>query len=85
MPAVKLKKIAAAGVLLSPPPRQVPGLAKMYLRPVLYPSDGEHLNEGMHVWASLTTRRHSEREEGILQGVAWRRSFWPAVVTDSVC
>ena len=29
--------------------RQVPGHVAVYLRPVLYPSDGELLNEGMHV------------------------------------
>ena len=36
----------------------------MYLRPVLYPSNDERLDEGMHVWANLTIRRHRERKEG---------------------
>ena len=32
---------------------------------MLYPSDGEILNESMHVLANLTTSRHSKRKEGI--------------------
>ena len=37
----------------------------MCLRPVLYPSDDELLDEGMPVGANLTTSRHSERKEGV--------------------
>ena len=40
-------------------------LVGVYLRPVLYPSNGKLLDEGMHISASLTTRRHSERKEGV--------------------
>ena len=40
----------------------------MCLRPMLYPSDGELLDEGMQVWANLTTCRHSERKEGVGSG-----------------
>ena len=40
----------------------------MYLRSVLYPSDDELLDEGMHVWANLTTRRHSEIKDGVGSG-----------------
>ena len=40
----------------------------MCLRPVLYPSDGELLDEGMHDRANLTTSRHSERKEGVGSG-----------------
>ena len=32
---------------------------------MLYPSDGEPLDEGMHVLASLATRLHSERKEAV--------------------
>ena len=35
----------------------------MCLRPVLYPSDGELLDEGMHVWANLITRWHSAKKK----------------------
>ena len=35
---------------------------------MLYPSDGELLDEGMHVWANVTTCRHSERKEGVGSG-----------------
>ena len=35
---------------------------------MLYPYDGELLDEGMHVTANLTTRRHSERKEGVDSG-----------------
>ena len=41
------------------------GLVEVYLRPTFYPSDGELRDEGMHVLANLTTRRHIERKEGI--------------------
>ena len=44
MPAVKQKGIAAEDVLL---PSSL--LVGVYLRPELYSSDGELLNEGMHV------------------------------------
>ena len=37
----------------------------VYFQPVLYPSDSELFNEGMHVWVSLTTRRHSESNERV--------------------
>ena len=40
----------------------------MCLRPVLYPSDGELLDDGRHVGANLTTCRHSERKEGVGSG-----------------
>ena len=33
-------------------------------RHVIYPFDSEILNKGMHVWASVITRGHSERKEG---------------------
>ena len=35
---------------------------------MLYPCDGEFLDEGIHVWANLITRRHSDRKEGIGSG-----------------
>ena len=35
---------------------------------MLYPSDGEFLNEGMRVWANLSKRRHSERKKGVVSG-----------------
>ena len=35
---------------------------------MLDPSDGEHLDEGMHVYANLTTSRHSKRKEGVGSG-----------------
>ena len=35
---------------------------------MLYPSDGELLDEGMHVGANVTTCRHSERKEGVGSG-----------------
>ena len=35
---------------------------------MLYPSDGEVRDEGMHAWANLTTCRHSERKEGVGSG-----------------
>ena len=40
----------------------------MYLQLVLYPSDGELLDESMQMGANLTTRRHSEREERVSSG-----------------
>ena len=40
----------------------------MCLRPVLHPSDGELLDEGMHILADLVTSRHSERKEGVGSG-----------------
>ena len=40
----------------------------MCLRPVLYPSDGELLDEGMHILADLATSRHSERKERVGSG-----------------
>ena len=43
-------------------------VVRVYLQPVLYPSDGEILDGGMHVLANLTTRRHSERKEGVGSG-----------------
>ena len=43
-------------------------LVGVCLRPVLYPSDGELLDEGMHVGANLITFRHSERKEGVGSG-----------------
>ena len=36
-------------------------------------SDGELLDEGMHVWANLTSSRHSERREGV--GIGERASI----------
>ena len=47
--------------------RQMQGIVGVYLRPI-HPSDGEFLNEGVYVWTSLTTRRHSERKEGAGSG-----------------
>ena len=35
---------------------------------MLYPSDGELLDEDMHVWANLTTSRHSEMMEVVDSG-----------------
>ena len=35
---------------------------------MLYPSDGELLDEGTHVRANLTTCQHSERKEGVGSG-----------------
>ena len=35
---------------------------------MLYPSDGELLDEGMHVRANVTTCRHSERKEEVGSG-----------------
>ena len=35
---------------------------------MLYPSDGELLDEGMHVCTNVTTCRHSERKEGVGSG-----------------
>ena len=32
---------------------------------MLYPSDGDLLDKGMHIRANLTTRLHSERKEGV--------------------
>ena len=43
----------------------MPGLAGVHLRAVLHPSGG-HLFD--HVWASLTTRRHSKWKEGMGNG-----------------
>ena len=60
--AVKQKRIAAEDVLLLFP-HQMLGLVGVYLRPVLYPSDGDLFNTDMHVWTSLTTRCHSESKE----------------------
>ena len=40
----------------------------MHVRPVLYRSDGELLDEDMYVLANLTTRRHSVRKEIIGSG-----------------
>ena len=40
----------------------------MCLRPVVYPSDDELLDESIHVLANLTTRRHSERKDGVGSG-----------------
>ena len=40
-------------------------IIRVCLRLVLYPSDGELLDEGMHVWANVTTCRHSERKEAV--------------------
>ena len=37
----------------------------MCLRPVLRPSDGDLLDEGMHVEANLTTSGHSESKEAV--------------------
>ena len=44
------------------------GLVGVCLRPVLYPSDGELLDEGIHVLANLTTCRHNETKDGIGSG-----------------
>ena len=44
------------------------GLIGVCLRTVLYPSDGELLDKGMHVLANVTTCRHSERKEGVGSG-----------------
>ena len=44
------------------------GLVGVYLQPVLYPSVGELLDEGMHVRANFTTCRHSERKDGVGSG-----------------
>ena len=35
---------------------------------MLYTSDGELLDDGMHVRANVTTCRHSERKEGVGSG-----------------
>ena len=48
VPAVKQKRTAAEDVLLLSF-RQMLGLIGVCLRPVLYPSDGELLDEGMNV------------------------------------
>ena len=50
------------------PLRQMLRLVAAFLRPVLYPSDGELLDEGMHVWANLTTSQHNERKEEVDSG-----------------
>ena len=60
----KKKGIAAEDVLLLSL-RQMLGLIGVCLRPVLYPSDGELLDKGMHVGVNVTTCRHSERKEGV--------------------
>ena len=44
------------------------GLVVVYLRPELYPSDGELLDDSMHVRVNLTIRQHHERKEGVGSG-----------------
>ena len=66
-PAVNQKRIVAKDVLLATPP---PGAgtrwsAGVYLGPVHYLINGEILDEGMHVRANLTMRRHNDRKEVI--------------------
>ena len=65
VPAVKQKRIAAEDVLLLSLPPDV-GTHWNILRPVLYPSEGELLDEGMQ--ANVATCRHSERKEGVGSG-----------------
>ena len=43
-------------------------LIRVCLRPVLYPPNGELLDEGMQVRTNLITCRHSERKEGVGSG-----------------
>ena len=50
------------------PLRQMLGLVGMCFRSVLYSSNSEPLDEGMHVRANLTTGRHGERKEGVVSG-----------------
>ena len=44
------------------------GFVGVNLRQVLYPSDGELLNEGMHILASFTTHRPGEKKRGVNSG-----------------
>ena len=67
VPAVKQKRIAAENLLL-PFLRQMLKLVGVCLRPMLYPSDGDLLDESMPVRANLTICRHSERKKGVGRG-----------------